>query len=148
MGGLMGMSSVVGGSQLSRAFSQLRKNATKESGDRVFGLGEDILTEAVRLAPIEFGGLRGSASVQREDASTILLAFAKDYALFVHEIPPESPAGDDPPQWRPGTRTAEHKPPTQWKFLEKPALAAWEGIGQAFSGSGDLLRTVNWPKGI
>ncbi len=148
MGGLMGMSQVIGADQLGRAFSTLGREASREVGNRIFALGEEILTDAVRLAPVEFGRLRGSARVKRDGDDAVILSFGTDYALFVHEIPPPNgPAASDPPQWRPGTRTARHAAPTQWKFLEKPAIQHWEGVAASFSGGNDLLRTVTWPRG-
>ncbi len=146
MAGLMGMSNLIGASQLGSAFSKLASEGEREAGRRLFSLGEEILTDAVRLAPTEFGRLRGSAHIKRDGDTAVILSFGTAYALFVHEIPPPGgPGAGDPPQWRPGTRTARHKSPTQWKFLEKPARQRWENVSQAFSGGDDILSGVSWP---
>ncbi len=146
--GFMEMSRVLGADQLGRSFSTLGREASREAGNRIFALGEEILTDAVRLAPVEFGRLRGSARVKRDADDAVILSFGTDYALFVHEIPPPFGGGPkDPPQWRPGTRRARHAAPTQWKFLEKPARQHWERIADSFSGTDDLLHTVTWPTG-
>ena len=83
--------------------------------------GELIKTASMRITPIDKGPLRGShfvTSRQTVDGPEVTIGVggpAAGYAIFVHEIPP--PAG---PGGQSG-RTARHKAPTQWKFLETAA---------------------------
>ncbi len=87
--------------------------------------GENLRTESMRIVPHEFGILRNTAFVQQKrsgDAFEIIVGYGTRYALFVHEIPPPEEGAPHPQQFEPGARTARHKPPTTWKYLERPAL--------------------------
>ncbi len=133
---------LLGGQTLMAAFVRVHTTAKSRAGHSLRMAAEEIMADSKRMAPVEFGRLRGTGYVRRESLLSIVLGYNTEYALFVHEVPPPGgPAGDDPPQWRPGDRTAYHNPPTQWKFLEKPARARWENIETVFSP----LSGINWP---
>jgi hypothetical protein len=74
---------------------------------------EVTLTEAKKLTPVKTGRLRRSARVRHATPFEMraLLTYGTKYALAVHEIPA-------PPDKSEGGRSATHKPPTQWKYLE------------------------------
>ena len=78
-----------------------------------------IAQEADIEVPIgETGGLKGSWSgaIGPEISPgkiSFTFGYGKDYAVFVHEIPA-------PPDKSPKGRSARHKFPTKWKFLEDP----------------------------
>lgn len=89
---------------------------------------EVTLTAAKKLTPVSQGGknvkgnrrgkpggrLRRSARVRYATPFEMkaLITYGTNYAIYVHEIPPP------PSKSSPGGRSATHKPPTQWKFLE------------------------------
>ncbi len=138
----MSFAQLVGGQTLMAAFIRVRTGAVGLAGRKLRAVAEEVMADAVRMAPIEWGRLRGSGFVRRESPLTVVLGFDIEYALYVHEIPPAITDGDDPMQWRPGDRTAEHDYPTQWKFLEKPARAHWENVETQFSP----LSGIQWPR--
>ena len=76
--------------------------------------------ETAREVPVgETGNLSGSwsgAIGPEFEPNKIIYRFgyATDYAVYVHEIPA-------PPDKSPKGRSARHKWPTKWKFLEDPS---------------------------
>lgn len=68
-------------------------------------------------AAITYGGPAGTGNVGMTNSREV------KYALAVHEIPP-------PPAVSPGGRSAKHKPPTQWKYLERAMLETRKGLPQ------------------
>ena len=68
-----------------------------------------VMNESAAMCPVRYGFLRGSRYVNRpvmyEDEINLNLGYSADYALPVHE-----------------NLLAEHKPPTQAKFLEVPLI--------------------------
>ncbi len=132
-----------GFSTLTATFGKLKSTASKSVGSGLRMLGEEIMTESKLIVPVDVGKLRSSGFVRQDSPTSVILGYGTDYALAVHEIPPPTaPAPDDPPQWRPGSRTARHHWPTQWKFLEKPARRRWDNIGSSFD---DVLDGGDWP---
>lgn len=100
---------------LKRGLVALAPSVIAKTDSRMRIVAEEIKNAAVKLAPIEFGPLRGSAFVRRPMVNVLEIGFGKDYAMFVHEIPPDR---------------AFHRPPTQWKYLETPAKARFASIDQ------------------
>jgi hypothetical protein len=87
-----------------------------------------IFEESQHLVPVDTGNLRSSGHVTPPvilgSKIEVVIGYggaAAGYAIFVHEIPP-------PPEQSPGGRSARHNPPTQYKYLEQPALAAVPGM--------------------
>lgn len=89
-----------------RALKKLAREAMEEVLEEG---GEEILGEAVQLAPVDTGNLRGSKyhePVKKKKGQLVKeLGFNADYAFHVHE-----------------NLTAYHEPPTGAKFLERPLL--------------------------
>ena len=83
---------------------------------------EETMTESKALVPVSRvkgkagGRLRRSGRVRHatQKSLTAMLTYSTDYAIYVHEIPAP------PAKSSPGGRSATHKPPTQWKYLETP----------------------------
>lgn len=126
-----------------------------------------VRTKSMRLVPVDTGRLKSTAYV-RNIPNGAEVGYGTDYAIYVHEIPPPtgsgvvgststvtatpfgvrggftalSSIGLGPPTSTiiPATRTVRHKPPRQWKFLERPAreemakLAKQGGVKFDFSG--------------
>lgn len=102
-----------------RGTTELATRLAKAAVEAPIGLGvalylegQAIIADSIPITPIEFGALRSSAFVDRPEitpaGASVTIGFggaAADYALFVHEDP-----------------NAHHEPPTQYKFLEQPAL--------------------------
>ena len=86
---------------------------------------EELMTASKRLVPRDTGTLVGTGFVRGPSGTDrkwfIEVGFSANYAIYVHEIPPPSEGAPHPDQITPGTRTARHDPPTQWKFLQRPA---------------------------
>lgn len=89
---------------------------------------EQVMTEAKRITPVDRGYLRASGHVRlpkvRAKRVSIVMGFggpSAPYAFIVHETPPPGLGG-------PGQRTARHRAPTQWKFLEVPFNARKKGM--------------------
>jgi hypothetical protein len=99
--------------KLARQFPQWAAQALNEEA-------EETMTKAKAITPVSPGGgrLRDSGRVWLATPKdlTALLTFSTDYAIYVHEIPA-------PPDKSKGGRSATHKPPTQWKYLETPVNA-------------------------
>ena len=82
---------------------------------------EETMTESKAITPVSRikgkpgGRLRRSGRVHHATPKDLLalLTYSTDYAVYVHEIPA-------PPAKSSGGRSATHKPPTQWKYLETP----------------------------
>lgn len=88
---------------------------------------ELTMTLAKRWTPVKTGRLKQSGRVQKPAKPKSLFArlvYGTNYAFYVHEIPPKSPIGFTYATntviraAKEGTRTAEHKRPTRYKFLE------------------------------
>lgn len=75
-----------------------------------------VKRESLKITPVDTGHLRNSCylTVQRVAGQPVAeIGYTASYAVYVHEI---SPKGH--PDTGPAGRHAEHKAPTQWKFLE------------------------------
>lgn len=116
----------------------MRTRAEQETQKNLFRAANDMMAKSKRQTPLKFGPLRGSGFVVKQGDS-VVAGYNKSYALAVHEIPPPGEA-PSPRQWRPGSRTARHRPPTKWKFLQDPAEAEFGNIAQQFSGNHSILR--------
>ena len=96
---------------------------------------QTLRTASLRLVPVDLGALRSSATVSEAIVSDTSVYVevgyggpAAPYALAVHEIPP-------PPAKSPRGRSARHRPPTQWKYLEKPAREQEHGMGDRLAAT-------------
>lgn len=88
----------------------------------IFAEATTVLNESKRIVPVATGNLRASGKVEnpkqlgtKYSVEVTYGGAAAPYALFVHEIPPNSGG-----RW--GTGNA-HKPGKTFKFLEIPANA-------------------------
>lgn len=100
------------------ALLRVRKRAPEIFGGALFVEGERIMKESKKIVPVDTGALRSSGHVKVPVLSgsrvSVTLAYggsAAPYAVFVHE-----------------KANARHRPPTRWKYLEEPFLAAREGM--------------------
>lgn len=91
--------------------------------------GLSILADAIPLTPIDKGPLRASGRVERPEitpsGASVVIGFggaAADYAVIVHENP-----------------NAEHAPPTQYKFLEQPALEHQRDLDKRLASHLELI---------
>lgn len=117
-----------GGDEAKRNMATLRDTILK-AGAAALTLEANLLaTDAKRVTPVDLGALRNSIVVSSPEIKGAVVSVevgaggpAAPYALAVHEIPP-------PPAKSPGGRSARHKPPTQWKFLETPARQRIPGM--------------------
>lgn len=89
--------------------------------------GNNIMSLSKRRVPVDKGALQDSGYVTLpvEQNAKILVELgyggaAKEYALYVHEIPSKAEGAPHPEQHKPGKRTADHEPPRTWKYLEHP----------------------------
>ncbi len=96
----------------------------------IYQEGQEMLTEALPITPVDTGNLRASGRVSLPRVSLggveVDVGFggaAAPYALFVHE-----------------RLDAYHKPPTQAKFLETVALRRAATMGERLRGRLALLR--------
>lgn len=95
--------------KLARQFPQWAAQALNEEAN-------DTMAAAQTITPVGISGhLRDSGRVHLATAKDLLalLTFSTDYAVYVHEIPA-------PPAKSQKGRSANHEPPTQWKYLETP----------------------------
>lgn len=111
------LASFLGFSALRGRLARTAARANDQTSDNLRVLAETIRTESLRLAPIDTGFLRSTAFVRRVRVNVLEVGYAAAYALPVHEIPPSR---------------AQHRPPTQWKFLEQPARQHFEGVADLF----------------
>lgn len=85
----------------------LKRQAATEIEKILWEEGQRIMNESVRICPIDTGRLRASRyvnPVSRENERFVLeMGYSADYALYVHE-----------------DLEAQHRPPTQAKYLEQP----------------------------
>ena len=134
-----------GGREIVRAFAAMRTTVERDMRANLFRTAENVMADAKRITPIDLNPLRSSGYV-RKDGSDVIAGFNKDYAILVHEIPPPEEGAPSPRQWRPGKRTAKHRPPTQWKFLQDPAEKHFSNIAEQFSGKHNMLNRLRWPR--
>ena len=124
---------------LRRAIAQ----APDRAGAALFREAETIMGISKTYVPVDKGILRASGHVAlpevRGSSVSVTLGYggaAASYAIPVHEIPP-------PPAQSPGGRSARHRPPTQWKYLERAVLeragvlheALARDMGRLFEGA-------------
>jgi len=103
----------------------MAKKIPKVAGAALFEEAEKIMAESKRIVPVDTGALRSSGFVDLprvgNKGPSVRFGYGSEYSVFVHEIPP-------PPQKSRGGRSARHRPPTQWKFLEQPFKMAQRGM--------------------
>lgn len=133
--------------QLLRGLLLSQRAVPLRAGLRMRLTVEQIMAESRRLVPVDTGHLLGSAFVTQTGPMSYDFGYTADYALIVHEIPPGS--GPSDPGARSssgglgGMRTAFHKPPTQYKFLEVPAQRHMANI-EAGLAQDDLMGDLGW----
>lgn len=105
--------------KLANEFGDDAREALKEEG-------EAIMVESQKQVPRDTQQLANSKFVEvreENDGPVVTLGYKADYALYVHEIP-------SPPNKSRGGRSASHRPPTKWKYLEDPVKDASAGFVQ------------------
>lgn len=96
-------------------FSDMSRRGQRAYISAVRVEAELIMTESQRQVPVATGNLKSSKFViaeEKADGVTVVLGYRAEYALFVHEIPPER---------------ANH-PDGKWKYLEDPMKKAIPGF--------------------
>jgi len=117
----------IGGGRVRRQIGLIARKNPRWNAQFQFIEAEKIMAAAKIITPVDTGRLRASGHVDPpkivKKRVFVAMGFggpAAGYALIVHETPP--------PGQGTGGRTARHRPPTQWKFLEVPFLAAKSGM--------------------
>ena len=108
------MAALVGGRTVAKNLKNLAKQVPMAAARALNTEAEQTMWESVKLTPVDTGTLYRSAKVMPYASASDLVAtltYGTNYALYVHEIP-------EPPQQSAKGRSAMHKSPTQWKFLE------------------------------
>lgn len=112
---------------------QKRMRETGEDAKAAFNAAihaeaEAVIAKAKEIVPVASGNLRNSLfappPAESGDDVTQLAGSGgavQSYAVPVHEIPP-------PPMKSAGGRSARHRAPGQWKYLEKPFTDAQAGM--------------------
>lgn len=124
----MGALEVQGVEALNRALARLLAGQTPAAVERALvQVAEEIMAESKQLVPVDTGTLMNSGHVQAPvrdgDRMSVTLGYggaAAEYAIPVHELPPDH---------------ATHTPPRGWKYLEVPVLAAAQRLGEVVSQS-------------
>jgi HK97 gp10 family phage protein len=111
-----------GTDELQQALKEAGRDADRLGAAALNVEAEKIMTESKRITPVDTGRLRSSGHVKSPTRSgsmiTVVMAFATDYALFVHE----------------GTRRMAGR-----KYLEGPVRAAASGLEKRLA---DRIRGV------
>lgn len=116
--------SIEGLEALGKALAKLGERGPRELGGAMWREATSIINSAKGITPVDTGTLRGSGHVQipevTEAGVSVVMGFggaASNYAIYVHE-----------------NLSSYHRPPTQAKFLERPFLAAAQGMAQRLAG--------------
>ena len=111
---------LVGADGVRRSLEEIRRIALKAVAGALYQEAELIMSESVKITPVDTGALRGTAHVKLPEftGENVRINFgfggpAAPYAVDVHENP-----------------IYRHKAPTTYKFLEGPALLAVRGLSQ------------------
>jgi hypothetical protein len=101
--------SVSGISGVSLRLRALAMAVPRSAARALNGRAEETMTTSLRLVPVDTGRLKSTGRVSKHASAnegtnmSAELSYGTEYALPVHEIPPDR---------------ARHTPPTQWKYLE------------------------------
>lgn len=102
--------------QLDRALRRLGRQAPKALAAGLVTEAENVMRESRRQVPVDTGTLRASGDVfppqVRGSDVEVTMGYTASYAIFVHE------------------NLTAHHPVGSAKFLERPLLAAWNGMGR------------------
>jgi len=112
---------VQGVKELNALLAQLPARTAHEVGKQLYQLANEIMTASKDVVPVDTGALRASGQVGLPEVTgdqvSVTLGYgdtAATYAIPVHE-----------------RADLYHKPPTGWKFLERPTIEAAERVGKA-----------------
>jgi hypothetical protein len=108
------MATLVGARTVAKNLKHLAAQVPIAAARALNSEAEETLSDALTLTPVDTGTLFRSGKISQYASAADLVAtltYGTNYALYVHEIP-------KPPQESAKGRSAEHAPPTQWKFLE------------------------------
>lgn len=120
------MAALVGGRTVAKNLKHLAAKFPVFAAKALNHEAEETMAEAKKLTPVKKGRLKSSGKVMPHASPADLVAtltYGTNYALYVHEIPP-------PPQKSDKGRSAMHKSPTQWKFLETAVNARAKKFSQ------------------
>jgi hypothetical protein len=121
--------------------------------------------ETAMEVPVETTNLANSWTVEDPVISAgrtaVSFGYGTNYAVWVHEIPPPESGAMVPKMLLPskakgskvlmalgllsklkGTRTARHKPPTKWKYLEDPVNRHIDGLPRYILDRTDMVLEV------
>lgn len=123
-----------GEKELNAALSKLFHNLLPDAlAVQLYKEAETIMMQSKLLVPVDTGALRATGKVDLPVITgtrvSVKLGYgdsAVTYAIPVHEIPP-------PPAQSPSGRSATHRPPTQWKYLEVPVLGSVKRITETLA---------------
>jgi hypothetical protein len=113
---------------LNDAFKAAGKDAPIYGQQALFEEAQEAFRLSQEVVPVDTGVLRASGNVTQYRTGNIAHAWiryggaASSYAIYVHEIPPNSGG-----RWGTGNK---HASPTQWKFLENPVKLYSKGMAQ------------------
>lgn len=104
--------------ELTQAFITAGSEAPDVVHQALYEEAHEAFLLSQKVVPVDTGALRSSGTVSASRSGTKVVATityggaASGYAIYVHEIPPNSGG-----RWDTGNK---HAPPTRWKFLERP----------------------------
>lgn len=95
--------------EIVESLTALRDRAPAELAEGIWRFASTVMNESAKICPVDTGFLRGSRYINKpvmyEDEINLNLGYSAEYAIYVHE-----------------NLLAQHKPPTQAKFLEVPLI--------------------------
>lgn len=111
---------------LNEAFKLAGRDAPIYGQQALFEEAQEAFRLSQQVVPVDTGVLRASGNVTQYRRGNVAHAWiryggaAASYAVYVHEIPPNSGG-----RWGTGNK---HASPTQWKFLERPVKLYSKGM--------------------
>lgn len=124
---------IFGNKEAARVIKKLGKKYPVVLARQLYREGNEILTAAKKLVPVDQGPLRDSGGIELKQAGktksrpVVRVYFggpAATYAIKQHETPPPPPPG--------GYR---HDPGQSWKYLEIPATRQAHGMSQRLAAA-------------
>ena len=111
---------------LNEAFKLAGRNAPIYGQQALFEEAQEAFRLSQQVVPVDTGVLRSSGNVTQYRRGNVAEAWiryggaASSYAIYVHEIPPNSGGI--------GGKGNKHASPTQWKYLERPVKLYSRGM--------------------
>jgi len=121
---------VLGKTSLSKAITDVMEGGVDELAGAIYEEMNEIKTASQEIVPYESGTLQSSADVvgvnilRTGSGGQVVIGYggaAAEYTFAQHQTPP-------PGEGEGGELEFRHAPGRTWKFLERPTLAAIEGM--------------------